>query len=160
VHAEIESLLAAPKQSLLGRVFETAPVGISIAADAKVLYANTGCARMWGYASPEAICGISFFHMIAPDCHAFVQQLWTGRQAGSEDPWSYEIRGIRPDGTTFPYRCTSIPVPVPNGARGNLAFLEDLTHAQDVEAELRMHREHLQFLIAQRFSAEDSAAEL
>jgi hypothetical protein len=58
--------------------------------------------------------GLSFFDLIAPESIERVVELWRKRAEGC-DPWSYELVGLRADGSRFGYGCTSVSLDTTRG---------------------------------------------
>lgn len=159
MHEQIAKLLYDPTTSALRHLFDAAPVGVSLAVDGKIVYANDECARMFGFESGHAMIDSPFFDMIASEMHPFVAKLWNARAEDDTTPWRYELIGTKRDGERFPYQCISLHVPVPEG-RGTFAYLLDLSAQRHAEEELRLHRGHLDMLmeICVDHSEEDGAA--
>jgi PAS domain S-box-containing protein len=78
------------------RLSEVTLEGIVIHDGERILDANPQAAAMLGYELSELI-GTDPFGFLAPDCHDLVRhQVLSGHRG------SYEVRGLRKDGTTFP----------------------------------------------------------
>lgn len=119
---DLEVLLTQPSESLLRVLLDAAPVASSIAIDAKLTYVNALCVDMWGYPSATDMLGLSIFDLIAPESQPEVIELWRKRREGPE-PWTYELTGVRADGSTFRYRCTSVSLESTRG-KATFAFFE------------------------------------
>jgi PAS domain S-box-containing protein len=138
MHPEIRRLVESPRLSLLGRILDASPLGVSVAVDAKIVYANEACARMWGYDEPSRMLDLPFFSLIAEELHPFVIDLWHSRAEGSTEPWTYRLLGAREDGSRFAYECTSLPVDT-DTSKGTLAFFRRLA---DGDCDARRLSEH------------------
>lgn len=130
-NVELEVLLSQPSRSLTRLLLDMAPVASSIAIDGKIVYANDFCARLWGFDSPKQMLGVSFFDFIAPESRETVIGLWRRRAEGSE-PWTYELSGLRKDGSTFEYRCTSVSLETKRG-KATVAFFEQIDDACETD---------------------------
>ena len=126
---ELEALITQPSRSLTRVLLDMAPVAASIAVDGRVVYANTACAHLWAFEFPAQMLGLSFFDLIAPESHQLVINLWRGRSDLSE-AWTYQLTGLRRDGSTFEYRCTSVSLETPRG-KATAAFFERLDVEND-----------------------------
>jgi PAS domain S-box-containing protein len=121
---DLEVLLTQPSESLVRLLLDAAPVASGIAVDARLTHVNDLCTGMWGYPSAKAMLGMSIFDLIAPESQAEVIELWRRHREGPE-PWTYELAGLRADGSTFPYRCTSVSLESTRG-KATFAFFEAL----------------------------------
>lgn len=115
---DLDVFLEQPGQSLLRHLLTLAPIPAGLALDAKIVFANPACGELFGYETPSQMCGKSFFENLAPEWHPMVQEIWMLRRWGTE-PLSYELEGIRPDGSRFAHRTTSISLET---TKGKLSF--------------------------------------
>jgi PAS domain S-box-containing protein len=110
----------------LPMLLERAPIGIAIARSGINAYANSACARMFGYERRSDIIGMRFMDMIAPECRRMVLDRLRDRLGGASETMRYECTGIRKDGSRFPYRVHSAAIEFEDGP-GTFVFLIDLS---------------------------------
>lgn len=116
-------------------VFEGSPLGIVIFRDAKLLYANAALARMFGYASPEAIAAVPLAQLIAPRQRDAVRDRMQRRQRGETVVPVKEVYGLRADGVEFPIAAEVARIDLPDGP-AIVAFVEDISERRELEARL------------------------
>lgn len=143
-HTELLELLAKPHSSFLGRLLDASPIAVAAALDSRIVYANPACAVTFGYQGPERMVGRSFFDMIAPESIPLVQRLWHTRPDDEQEPWVYELVGVRASGDVFRYRCTSTSLSMEDGRKATFAFMQDL--APDAPAEQALRARSAEFL--------------
>lgn len=131
---DLTTFMQRPSESVLRNALNAAPIGASIGVDGKIVYANPQCARMWGYSHPGHMVGMPFFDLIAPAWHPLVITLWRLRREGC-DPLTYDLEGQRPDGSMFPYRCTSISFETEIG-KATLAYFTECDECADIDEQL------------------------
>lgn len=118
------------------RLFEASPVGIAVSVMGIVLYANPAYVRTFGFEDSADLCGESILNQFAPSERAAADDRRLRRYRGEAMPTSYEARGVRRDGTEFPFHIRIGELDLPEGP-AYLVFVTDLTEQKQAEAALR-----------------------
>lgn len=107
-------------------VIERLPVGVRIAHQRKVIFANAADARMHGFASPAELVGQDSLQQIVPEDRdraiAKVREL----EEGGSTPVYYQLRRIRRDQTEFPAALSVVSIHFA-GLPALLVAIEDLS---------------------------------
>jgi len=114
---------------------ENAPVGITLAREGRTLYANRAYLQLFGCSDPSTVVGRSLLNQIAPECRDAIAEYVRRRESGEPAPVSYETVGLRPDGSTFPFRVDVARIQLEDGP-ANLAFFTDVGDHRNAEREL------------------------
>ncbi len=149
---DLLQLVDSPRSSLLGRFFDTLPIGASLALDGRTAYVNSACARMFGYRDAGEMLNVGMFDLIDPEFHDFVIRLWNLRSSRT-DPWTYDLFGRRRNGSTFPYRCTSVSANIPS-RKATFVYLVDLSDWMSAPTREEIHAAH-ERLLAELESADE-----
>jgi PAS domain S-box-containing protein len=100
-------------------------VGIGIHQNGRIVFANKELPNMLGYALEEGI-GLSIAERIHPDERDFIMARARRRQAGGNEPETYEIRLLKKDGSVL-YALISNAVLEYNGQPATLMTIADIT---------------------------------
>ena len=119
------------------RLSEATLEGIVIHDGDRVLDANPQAAAMLGYELSELI-GTDAFGFVAPDCHDLVRQ-----QVLSGYGESYEVQGLRKDGTTFPMEVCGKTASY-EGRRVRVGVVRDISERKRAEEAAQAAREELE----------------
>jgi len=115
-------------------LFGAAPVPIAIARNGITLYANAAALRLFGCDSPDQFIGHLSTEFVAPEDRLPYMQRIQRRSEGHQEPLTYELTGLRRDGSRFPVRVEVAILPLPDGL-ASLAFGFDLTGQKRIEGE-------------------------
>ena len=119
------------------RLSEATLEGIVIHDGDRVLDANSRAAAIHGYELSELI-GMDLFGLLAPDCHDLArQQLLSGYGE------SYEVRGLRKDGTTFPMEICAKTASY-EGRQVRVGVVRDISERKRAEGAAQAAREQLE----------------
>jgi PAS domain S-box-containing protein len=110
----------------LQALFEESPMAIGFSRDGVMLDANPAYVRLFGYASSSDLRGRSILDQIAPSHRAQITEMVALRAHGGSPPNRYETRGLRKDGTEFPFEVTTTRVLVADGPLA-IAFITDVS---------------------------------
>jgi PAS domain S-box-containing protein len=124
----------------LQALFAESPLAIGFSRDGVTLDVNAAYVRLFGYSSVEEMRGRSILDQIAPSARPQIMELVGLRARGQPVPEKYETRGLRKDGTEFPFEITTTRVVVEDGPL-TLAFITDLSERASVLAALRSSEE-------------------
>jgi PAS domain S-box-containing protein len=128
------------------RLSEATLEGIVIHDGERILDANPQAAAMVGYELSELI-GMDAWRFLAPDYHDLVRQ-----QLRSEYGESYEVRGLRKDGTTFPMEVCGKTVSY-EGRQVRVGVMRDISERKRAEEAAQAAREDLEAKAEQRMVA-------
>ena len=119
------------------RLSEATLEGIVIHDGDRILDANPQAAAMLGYELSELI-GMDAFGFLAPDCHDLVRQhILSGYGE------SYEVRGLRKDGTTFPMEVCG-KTAFYEGRQVRVGVMRDISERKRAEEAAQAAREDLE----------------
>jgi len=135
------------RTDLIERIFEHAPIGIAITDEhTRYLRANRRFLEMLGY-SEEEILGLSGWDVIHPDDRETSVKLRDDLFAGRRDPFTWERRYVKKDGSAIWVRIT---VALMGGADGKekhaVALIEDITQRRLADAAMHATAERLHAL--------------
>jgi PAS domain S-box-containing protein len=106
--------------------------GIQIHDDGVILDANLALARQLGYPSPDEFIGKQIMHKhLTPESFKKMSEMIASKAKGT-----YEVEGIRNDGTHFPVEITSYILNL-NGKDVRIASTRDVTERKQAEENLR-----------------------
>ncbi|HEY8090625.1 MAG TPA: PAS domain S-box protein [Polyangiaceae bacterium] len=129
----------------LHSLIDESPMAIGLSRDGVMVDANPAYARLFGYASVEELRGQSILEMIAASDRERVQQMVSQRARGESPPHRYQARGLRKDGTEFPFDVTTTRVVGPDGPL-TIAFLSDVSERVDALRALQASEERFRTL--------------
>lgn len=121
--------------------------GFYIARDWKLLFVNQALADIFGYESPEDLLAVgSPLRLMAPCERDRVKAFNAARKRGEYAPETYEIRGVRKDGSQLiaEFRIKLVQW---QGDTATQCVVLDITDRKRAEAELLRHRDQLQELV-------------
>lgn len=107
------------------KLLENSLVGIFVAQDETIVYANGQLAKIFGY-EPEELLGQSSFLTVAPEDHDLLRQKLTERISGNVPMDQYIIRGRHKNGTTFPVEVFSSKIEF-NGRPASQGMVIDIS---------------------------------
>jgi PAS domain S-box-containing protein len=110
----------------LQALFEETPMAIGFSRDGIMLDANAAYVHLFGYDSVAELRGRSVLEQVATSHRAHIVQMITQRARGAALPERYESRGLRKDGTEFPFDITTTRVTLEDGPL-TIAFISDTT---------------------------------
>ncbi|MEX1020322.1 MAG: response regulator [Litorilinea sp.] len=106
-------------------LFEQNPDGVfALDPDGNFTEANASMLRLIGYSAAE-LPRIAFQSVVAPSHFEEVVQHFLGALSGK--PQTYEIRGVRQDGSLFDARITNLPIVVDEDIVGVYGIAKDVT---------------------------------
>jgi PAS domain S-box-containing protein len=123
------------------RLVESAPEGIMVHRDRRILYVNPAAVALFGAASAAAFEGRDFLDLVsAEDRPAAEERMALVDRRVAVPPM--ERTYLRADGTPFPVEVSAAPIEY-DGQPANLVFLRDTTERKQTEAEKRRLEEQL-----------------
>jgi PAS domain S-box-containing protein len=129
---------------------DASPMAIGFSRDGVMLDANAAYVRLFGYASVDEIRGRSILEQIAPSHRGLIGDMVSQRARGEPLPTRYETRGLRRDGSEFPFDITTTRVVVADGPL-TIAFLSDLSERSEALAALLASEERFRTLSGAAF---------
>lgn len=114
-------------------IFENAPIGIGLARKGKMLYTNKTYARMFGFSSPDELIGTNISDVIHPDVRNEIIERNKNRENNYSVTDAYETRGIRKDGSSFPF-FTNVTIIQLNDGPATMGFFQDLTAQKNAQS--------------------------
>lgn len=115
---------------------ENAPLGVTIAIGGRNLFVNSTYLRIFGYSDSSEIIGRPLIEQVAPQCRAEISERNRRRQAGEQVPSSYEMLGLRKDGSEFPCQLNVTRIELPEGP-ASVAFITDITERKAAEIRIQ-----------------------
>jgi PAS domain S-box-containing protein len=134
----------------LQALFDESPMAIGFSRDGVMLDGNPAYVRLFGYSSAAELAGRSILEQIAPSHRAWIQEMVALRAGGQNPPDCYQTRGMRKDGTEFPFEITTTRVVVADGPL-TIAFISDVSEREDALQALRASEEMFRTLSAAAF---------
>jgi PAS domain S-box-containing protein len=134
----------------LQALFDESPMAIGFSRDGVMLDANPAYVRLFGYASIAELRGRTILDLIAPSHRAQIAEMVTLRARGGSPPQRYESRGLRKDGTEFPFEVTTTRVLVADGPLA-IAFITDVSERDAALQALRASEERFRTLSGAAF---------
>ncbi|MGD0152554.1 MAG: PAS domain S-box protein [Thermacetogeniaceae bacterium] len=125
------------------KLFENAPVGISINRSGLMLFANRAYLQMHGYDATFEVYGTPVINDIAPESKEVVSERIRRREQGEFLSRSNEAIHQRKNGTTFPAYVDVDRILLPDGP-ANVAFISDITERKQAEKQLYLAAEVLE----------------
>jgi PAS domain S-box-containing protein len=125
-------------------------MAIGFSRDGVTLDANPMYVRLFGYGSVEELRGRSILEQIAPSHRARIVDMIAQRALGQPVPQHYQTRGIRKDGTEFPFEVTTTRVVVADGPL-TIAFISDASERDNAIEALRASEERFRTLSGAAF---------
>jgi diguanylate cyclase (GGDEF)-like protein/PAS domain S-box-containing protein len=117
-------------------IIEQSPIGIAFARDGYTVDVNEVYLQMFGYEDISEVRGQPVINQIAPQCRAEAKDRAQRRMQGETAETSYEIIGLRKDGSQFPLLVTAKRVVLSDGPL-TFTFLIDITERKQSEASLK-----------------------
>lgn len=97
------------------RLFERSPFPMVMSIEGVVVDSNAAFADLLGFDSPDDVCGMSIPELVAPRERRPLVERMTDRLAGKDVASSYEITGLRADGTEIPVQLDVIVIDSADG---------------------------------------------
>jgi PAS domain S-box-containing protein len=116
-------------------VTENAPIGIGIARKGIHIYANKSYARLFGYSDPDEITGTKLINFIHPDFRQEIMEQNQKRENKYRVRNDFEMKGLRKDGTSFPFYANVTLIQLSDGP-ATLGFFQDLTAQKNAQSAL------------------------
>ena len=113
-------------------LFEGSPIGILVAREGCILYANFAYAFMFGFSQPAELTGLLTSDLVAAEGREKFIERGLRRQQGLPVDTLYEIPGLRKDGTVFPVALEVTPL-VLNDGPAQVYFAQDITDRKQAE---------------------------
>jgi len=136
-----------------GTLVEDALIGVYIAQDGKIVFANDKFSKIYDYSKAELI-GMPSLDLVHPEDRTMVKELREKRLKGMKVPSGYEIRGLKRDGTTI-WVMRSYSLIIFNGRPAISGIVADMTERRIAEDALRKSDKELRILSNQLLSAEE-----
>ncbi len=134
----------------LQALFDGSPVAIGFCRDGVLLDANRAYARQFGYEDVAELRGRSILEAIAPSQRPRIVELLAQRARGDGIPYRYQTRGLRKDGTEFPFEVTTTRVVVAEVPL-LIAFISDVSEREAALDALKASEERFRTLSAAAF---------
>jgi PAS domain S-box-containing protein len=130
--------MAQPREALkwLQATYDESPLAIAFSRDGVMVDANPAYAELFGYRDADELRGIAVIDQIAPSERARITGIIARRASGQEAPVRYRTRGLRKDGTEFPFEIMTRRIVVPEGPI-TMAFIADVSELQESEERFR-----------------------
>jgi diguanylate cyclase (GGDEF)-like protein/PAS domain S-box-containing protein len=106
-------------------------VGVYVIQDGKIVFANSGMARISGY-SPEEFLGRNYLDFLHPEDRSKVKENLERRLRGEEAPRHYRFRALHKDGTMLTLEVQAWPI-VYRGRPAVQGILRDVTWEAEAE---------------------------
>ena len=119
-------------------VVESAPEGILVRRERRILYVNSGAVALFGARSEAELLGRDILELVSPEDRAAV----TERTALHALAPPLERTYLRMDGTPLPVEVSAVPI-IYDGQPAALVFLRDIAERKQTEAEKRRLEEQL-----------------
>ena len=119
----------------LRALFNDSPIAIAFSRDGTMLDANPAYLSTFGFGHVDELRGRSLLEQVAPSHRSGIIENIGRRARGEALPTTYACRGLRRDGSEFPFEITTCRVVVPDGQL-TIAFVRDASQRERVEAEL------------------------
>jgi PAS domain S-box-containing protein len=132
---------------------EDALIGVYIAQDDKIVFANDKFAEIYGYPKTELI-GMESLNLVHSEERAMVRDLREKRLKGEKVPSEYEIRGLKKNGDTI-WVMRSYSLINYDGKPAISGIVADRTTRRLAEDALRQSDKELRILSNQLLSAEE-----
>jgi PAS domain S-box-containing protein/putative nucleotidyltransferase with HDIG domain len=125
-------------------LFENSPVGITLANDVSMLYANPAFLRMFGLDEATKLQGQTLANYITPIGRQLTAERPERGVQGQDSPGSPEKEAIgqRKDGTTFPVQIETFMIGLIDGS-ASVAFISDISERKQAEEELALRAQLL-----------------
>ncbi len=126
----------------LRALYSVSPLGIGFFRDGVMLSANAAYVKLFGYQSQGELVGRPLRDQIAPSAGPDIVHAIAAGDQGATAPAVYEARGLRKDGSEFPFACRVARAELPDGPV-SIVFVEDITDQAQTEVALRQSEARL-----------------
>lgn len=144
--AESQKNLLRQSQANFDSLIDLSPIGVRVSSEGITVSVNQVCLKMFGYERSEEVCGHPLLMLIAEQSRAAVSARIRRREQGLPVENSYEIVGLRKDGSEFPLLVYAKRVEFEEGPKTFTYFI-DLTEQKEIEQALRSSRERLEAVL-------------
>jgi len=111
---------------------DNAPIGIAISHKTSHLYTNQTLVNMFGYDSPEELAHQSLLQLVEPQSREQIAAYIKQREHGEAAPVSYELVGLRKDGSTFVLAVDVGRISL-GDTTASITFTTDITERKEAE---------------------------
>lgn len=122
-------------ESLFRTFFEKAPTGIGFGRNGAILFVNPKYLEIYRCQSPDEVIGQSIVNQFAPEDRPFVETALAQPSAEPGALLSFDVTGMRPDGSRFPLHVDATNVELSDGP-ASFAFITDMTERKAAEEAL------------------------
>ena len=123
-------------------IAESSIIGIGIVQGGTIVYANKSSANIFAY-EPAELIEKEMFDLIAPEDRKRVAELTAKRLRGEQVADSYELKGLRKDGSKFDIEVTSsFPLQI-KGVLSLIVVVQDITARKSAQKELEENEKFL-----------------
>jgi PAS domain S-box-containing protein len=134
----------------LQALIDESPIAIGFSSDGVMLDANPAYVRLFGYEHAAQLTGRSILEQIAPSHRAHIVEMVAQRARGESPPERYLSRGLRKDGSEFPFDVTTRRVVLHDGPL-TIAFITDVSERDSAVAALQASEERFRTLSGAAF---------
>jgi two-component system, cell cycle sensor histidine kinase and response regulator CckA len=124
---------SAQLEARLRAFYDESPRAIGFSRDGVTVGANPAYLKLFGYASEAELVGRSLLEQISPSARAEIVGNIEARVRGEAAPCHYETRGLRKDGSEFPFEVHVSRIDLAEGPV-TAVFIEDITKRREAEA--------------------------
>ncbi|MHA2027779.1 MAG: PAS domain S-box protein [Candidatus Kariarchaeaceae archaeon] len=117
-------------------LLDSAPIGILIHRDEEIRFVNPKFKELYKYQKDSSIIGKHVLDIIPHDRREFVIQRRKNREAGLDEPTSYESFGLRKDGSIIPIQVDIAVIELSEGPV-SLSFIQDISDRKKAENALK-----------------------
>jgi PAS domain S-box-containing protein len=110
----------------LPALFDSSPIAIGYSRDGMMVDANAAYVRLFGYSSLAHLKEHTVIEQIAPAERTRISAHIAARAQGENVPEHYQTRGLRADGSEFPFEITTTRITLPEGPM-TIAFIVDIS---------------------------------
>ncbi len=128
------------------RLFDAAPIAISVTRGTKVLYANAAYLEMFGIPSVDQLRDVDMLELFPPEWRPPVAENMRRWAEGLPAPASYEADHLRKDGTKFPALFHVVGAEFADGP-ATVTFVTDVTQWRQTERAARERSNLLEQLL-------------
>lgn len=144
--AEAQKSLLRQSQANFDSLIDLSPIGVRVSTAGITVNVNQVFLKMFGYELADEVCGKPLLMLIAEQSRAAMSTRIKRREQGLPVENSYEIAGLRKNGTEFPLLVYAKRVEFDEGPRTFTYFI-DLTAQKETEQALRSSNERLEAVL-------------